>query len=72
MIILHFQTCQKNSESDINVDETQHQENPQTPELQIHDTNKTKMHDKDDLIHDEYDTSENEHITEIETYEVFG
>ena len=27
------------------------------------------MHDKDDLIHDEYDTSEDENITEIETYE---
>ena len=27
----------------------------------------TTMHDKDDLIHDEYDTSEDENITEIET-----
>ena len=27
------------------------------------------MHDKDDLIHDEYHTSEDENITEIETYE---
>ena len=26
----------QDSESDINVDETQHQENPQTPELQLH------------------------------------
>ena len=30
------------------------------------------MHDKDDLIHDEYDTSEDENITEIETYEDYG
>ena len=30
------------------------------------------MHDKDDLIHYEYDTSENENITEIETYEHYG
>ena len=27
------------------------------------------MHDKVDLIHDEYDTSEDENISEIETYE---
>ena len=27
---------------------------------------------KDDLIHDEYNTSENENIMEIETYEDFG
>ena len=72
-----------NSESDINIDDTQHQENSYTPEtLQ----NNTTMHDIDDLIHDEdnssetkdnsihdeYDTSENENITEIETYEQFG
>ena len=30
------------------------------------------MHDKDDLIHDEYDTSEDKNITEIETYEDYG
>ena len=59
----------QNSESDINVDDTQHQENSHTPEtLQ----NNTTMHDKDDLIHDEYDTSEDENITEIETYEHYG
>ena len=56
----------QDSESDTNVDENQHQENPQTPELQIHDTYNTTMYDKDDLIH-EYDTSEDENITEIET-----
>ena len=60
------------SESDINVDDTQHQENPQTPELQIHNTYNTTMHDEDDVIHDEYDTSENENITEIETFEHYG
>ena len=30
------------------------------------------MHDKDELIHDEYDTSENTNITEIETFEHYG
>ena len=59
----------QDSESDINVDETQHQENSYTPEtLQ----NTTTMHDKHNLIHDEYDTSENEHIIEIETIEDYG
>ena len=47
----------QDSESDINIDDTQHPENPHTPEtLQ----NNTTMHDKDNLIHDEYDTSQNE------------
>ena len=30
------------------------------------------MHDRDDSIHDEYDTSEDENMTEIETYEHYG
>ena len=30
------------------------------------------MHNKNDLIHDEYDISEDENITEIETYEHYG
>ena len=30
------------------------------------------MHDKDNLILDEYDTSENKNITEIETFEQYG
>ena len=60
----------QDSESDINVDDTQHQENPHTPEiLQIHNIYNTTMHDNDDLIHDEYDTSEDENIIEIETFE---
>ena len=47
---------------------TKHQENPHTPQtLQ----NNITMHDKDDLIH-EYDTSEDENITEIETFEHYG
>ena len=29
------------------------------------------MHDRDDLIHDEYNTSENEPIIEIETFEQY-
>ena len=56
-------------ESDINVDETQHQENSYTPEtLQ----NNTTIHDNNDLIHDENNTPENENIIEIETYEHYG
>ena len=62
----------QDSETDINVDETQYQENPQTPELQIHNTYNTTMHDKDNLIHDENNTSEDENIIEIETYEDYG
>ena len=59
----------QDSESDINVDETQHQENSYTPEtLQ----NNTTIHDKNDLIHDEYDTSENENTIEIQTIEDYG
>ena len=72
--LLHFQTCQKqDSESDINVDDTQDQENSQTPEtLQIHNVYNTTMYEKDDSIHHEYDISEDENITEIETYEHYG
>ena len=63
----------QNSGSDINVDETQDQQNPQTPEtLQIHNTYNTTMHHKDDLIHYEYDTSADENITEIETFKHYG
>ena len=63
----------QDSESDSNVDETQDQENPHTPEtLQIHNMYNTTMHDKDNSIHDEYDTSEDKNITEIETYEDYG
>ena len=59
----------QDSESDINIDDTQYPENPHTPEtLQ----NNTTMHDKDNLIHDEYDVSQNNNITEIETFEHFG
>ena len=59
----------QNSESDISVDETQHQENSYTLEtLQ----NNTTMHDKDNSIHDEYDTLENENTIEIETIEDYG
>ena len=59
----------QDSESDVNVDDTQDEQNTQAPEtLQ----NNTTMHNKDDVIHDEYDTSEDENKTEIETYEDFG
>ena len=59
----------QDSASDINIDETLDQENPHTSETQ---QNNTTMHDKDDLIHDEYDTSEDENKTEIETYGDYG
>ena len=63
----------QDSESDINVDDTQDEQNSQNSQtLQIHNTYNTTMHDKDDLICDEYDTSENENITEIETFEHYG
>ena len=63
----------QDSESDINVDDTQDQENSQTPEtLQIHYVYNTTMHDKDDSIHNEYDTSEDENITEFDTFENYG
>ena len=74
LILLPFEDgethiAKSSSLTDINVDYTQHQENPHTPEtLQ----NNTVMHDKDDLLHDEYDTSEDENITQIETYEDYG
>ena len=59
----------QNSESDISVDETQHQESSYSPEtLQ----NNTTMHDKDNSIHDEYDTLENENTIEIEAIEDYG
>ena len=60
------------SESDINVHDTQDEQISHTPEtLQIHNTYNTTMHDKHNLIHDEYDTSEDENKTDIETYEDF-
>ena len=62
----------QDSESGINVDETQHQENSYTHELQIHNTYNTTILDNDDLIHEEYNTSENKNIIEIETYEHYG
>ena len=59
----------QHSEFDINVDDTQDEQNTQTPEtLQ----NNITMHDKHNLIHEEYDTSENENTIEIETFEHFG
>ena len=63
----------QDSESDINIDDNQDEQNTHTPEtLQIHNTYNTTMHDKNDLIHDEYDTSENENTIEIETIEDYG
>ena len=57
------------SESDINVHDTQDEQNSYTPEtLQ----NNTTIHDKDDLIYDKNNTSEDENISEIETFEHYG
>ena len=54
---------EQDSESDINIDDTQDEQNSHTPEtLQIHNIYNTTMHDKDDIIHDEYDTSEDKNI----------
>ena len=62
----------QDSESDINVGDTQYQENSYTPELQVYNTYNTTMHDKDNSIHEEYNTTENEHTIEIETIEQYG
>ena len=63
----------QDSESDINLDYTQDEQNPQTPEtLQIHNIYNTIMHDKNDLIHDENDSSEEKNTVEIETFEQYG
>ena len=63
----------QDSESDINIDDTQDEQNPHTPEtLQNHNIYNTTMHDKDNSIHDEYDTSEDENISEIHIYEDYG
>ena len=62
----------QDSEADINVNDTQYPENPQTPELQIHNTYNTTMHYKHNSIPSEYDTSEDENTIEIETIEQYG
>ena len=62
----------QDSESDIKVGDTQYQENSYTPELQVYNTYNNTMHDKDNSIHEEYNTSENEHTIEIETIEDYG
>ena len=72
-----YSTCshmsKQDSEFDINVLDTQDEQNSCTPEtLQIHNTYNTTIHDNDDLIHDENNISENENIIEIETYEHYG
>ena len=63
----------QDSESDLNIDDNQDEQNTHTPEtLQIHNTYNTTMHDKDDLIYDKNDTSEDENTIEIETFEHYG
>ena len=60
---------EQDSESDITTEDEEETNTPET--LEIHRSNmyNTTMHDKDNSIHHEYDTSEDENITEIETYE---
>ena len=54
----------QNSESEINVDDTQDEQNSHTSDtLQIHNEYNTIIHDKDNSIHDQYDTSEDKNIT---------
>ena len=56
------------SEYDINVHDTQDEQISHTPETQqIHNTYNTTLHDKHNLIHEEY-----ENTIEIETYEHYG
>ena len=63
----------QDSESDINIDDTQDEQNSRIPEtLQIHNIYNTTMRDKEDLIHDEYDTLEDKNITEIDIHEDYG
>ena len=72
IIIYSTDMAKQDSESNINVGDTQYQENSYTPELQVYNTYKTTMHDKDNSIHEEYNTSGNEHTIEIETIEQYG
>ena len=63
----------QDSETDINVDETQHQGIPQTPELQIHEFAVQVFVDSLGVeSHDKNDTSEDENTIEIETYDHYG
>ena len=63
----------QDSESNIIIDDIQDEQNSHTPEkLKIHNIYNTTMHDNDDLIHDEYDTSEDENTIEMETFEHYG
>ena len=59
----------QDSEPDINVDDNQDEQNSHTPEtLQ----NNIKLHDKDNSIHDEYDTSEDENTIELKHSKTMG
>ena len=60
---------EQDSESDISTEDEEKTNTPET--LQNHNMYNATMHGKDDVIHDEHDTSENKNITEIEIYEHF-
>ena len=61
---------EQDSESDITTEDEEKTNTQET--LQIQNTYNITLHVKDDLIPDEYDTSEDENITEIETYQDNG
>ena len=66
-------TSKLDSESDINVHDTQDEHISHTPDtLQIHITYNTAMHDKHNLIHEEYGTSDDKNTIEIETFGHYG
>ena len=60
----------QDSESDTTVDDTE--ESKPTETLRIHNVCNTRMHDEDDSIRDEDDSSEDANVTEIETYKDNG
>ena len=59
---------EQDSESDTTADDTE--ESKPTETLQIHNVCNTTMHDEYDLIHDEDDSSQDEHVTEIAPHTV--
>ena len=61
---------EQESESDTTADDTE--ESKPTETLQIHNVCNTTMHDEDDLICTENGSSEEEHVTEIESHTVNG
>ena len=61
---------EQDSESDTTADDTE--ESKHTETIQIHNVCNKTMHDEDDSIHGEDDSSEDENVAEIGTYEDNG